>query len=193
MLEFKADHKQYKKEGAPVRFSDESLEQIRLIISRYPEGKQKSALLPVLHMAQEELGGYLSADVMDYVAGLLKLQPIEVYEVATFYTQFSLEKKGKYLIEVCRTAPCAICGGEKISHYLQEKLKISPGETTLDGLFTLREVECLGACGYAPAMQINTEFYENLTEDKVSEIIDDLAKSKNDLKTEGSKWAEKFF
>jgi NADH-quinone oxidoreductase subunit E len=193
MQEFKVDHKQHKKEGASVRFSDESLEKIKLIISRYPEGRQKSALLPVLHMAQEELGGYLSVDVMDYVAGLLKLQFIEVYEVATFYTQFSLEKKGRYLIEVCRTAPCAICGGEKISQYLQEKLKIRPGETTPDGLFTLREVECLGACGYAPAMQINTEFYENLTEDKVSEIIDDLAKDKNDIRTEGSKWAEKFF
>lgn len=193
MLEFKVNHKQYKKEGTDVRFSDESFEKIRLIISRYPEGKQKSALLPVLHMAQEELGGYLSVDVMDYVAGLLKLQPIEVYEVATFHTQFSLEKKGKYLIEVCRTAPCAICGGEKISRYLQDKLKIRPGETTPDGLFTLREVECLGACGYAPAMQINTEFYEFLTEEKVSDIIEELAKNKNDLKTKGSKWAEKFF
>jgi NADH-quinone oxidoreductase subunit E len=144
-------------------------------------------------MAQEELGGYLSVDVMDYVATLLKIEPVEVYEVATFYTQFSIEKKGKYLIEVCRTAPCAICGGEKISGYLQEKLNIKPGETTADGLFTLREVECLGACGYAPAMQINMEFYEKLTEDKIDGIIEDLAKRKDDQIQTGSKWAEELF
>jgi NADH-quinone oxidoreductase subunit E len=193
MPEFKVDHKQYSKEGSGVRFRDESLRKVRLIISRYPEGKQKSALLPVLHMAQEELGGYLSVDVMDYVAGLLNLQPIEVYEVATFYTQFSPDKKGRYLIEVCRTAPCAICGGEKISKYLQEKLKIKPGETTPDGLFTLKEVECIGACGYAPAIQINTEFFENLTEEKISGIIDDLKTNNKDQTPGGTGWAEKLF
>lgn len=95
MPEFKVDHKQYGKEGAEPRFSDESLRKVRLIIARYPEGKQKSALLPVLQMAQEELGGYLSVDVMEYVAALLKIEPIEVYEVVTFYTQFSPEKKRK--------------------------------------------------------------------------------------------------
>jgi NADH-quinone oxidoreductase subunit E len=193
MPEFKVDHKQYRKEGAVVRFPDESLERIKILISRYPEGKQKSALLPVLHLAQEELGGYLSVDIMDYVAGLLDIQPVEVYEVATFYTQFSLEKKGKYLIEVCRTAPCAICGGEKISGYLQQKLNIRPGETTRDGLFTLKEVECLGACGYAPAMQINMEFHEKLTEDKIDNIIEQLSKSGNDREQTGSKWAEELF
>jgi NADH-quinone oxidoreductase subunit E len=193
MPEFKVNHKQYVKEGIAVRFSGNSLEKIKILLSRYPEGKQKSALLPVLHMAQEELGGYLSVDVMDYVATLLKIEPVEVYEVATFYTQFSIEKKGKYLIEVCRTAPCAICGGEKISGYLQEKLNIKPGETTADGLFTLREVECLGACGYAPAMQINMEFYEKLTEDKIDGIIEDLAKRKDDQIQTGSKWAEELF
>jgi len=193
MPEFKVDHKQYIKEGTTVRFSGESLEKIKILISRYPEGKQKSALLPVLHMAQEELGGYLSVDVMDYVAGLLDIQPVEVYEVATFYTQFSLDKKGKYLIEVCRTAPCAICGGEKISGYLQKKLGIRPGETTTDGLFTLREVECLGACGYAPAMQINMEFYEKLTEDRIDGILDDLSKRRDDLKQTAPKWADELF
>jgi NADH-quinone oxidoreductase subunit E len=193
MREFKVDHKQYTKEGSEVRFSAETLEKIKSIFSRYPQGKEKSALLPVLHIAQEELGGYLSVDVMDYIAGLLNIQPVEVYEVATFYTQFSLEKKGKYLIEVCRTAPCAICGGEKISGYIQEKLKIRPGETTTNGLFTLKEVECLGGCGYAPAMQINMEFYEKLTEQKIDTIIDELTKKGEDLKQTGSKWAEELF
>ncbi len=193
MHDFKVDHKQYVKEGKRVLFSEESLGKVKILISRYPEGKQKSALLPILHLAQDELGGYLSADVMDYIADLLNIQPVEVYEVATFYTQFSLEKKGKYLIEVCHTAPCAICGGEKISGYLQEKLGIKPGETTTNGLFTLKEVECLGACGYAPAMQINMEFYENLTEEKIDGIIDDLSKQSDDLKQNGSKWAEELF
>jgi NADH-quinone oxidoreductase subunit E len=193
MSGFKVDHKQYKKEDRKVEFSNETLEKIRKIIRRYPEGRSESALLPVLHIAQEELGGYLSPDVMDYVAGLLGIPPIRVYEVATFYTQFYLEKTGTYVIEVCRTGPCAICGGEKISEFLQKKLNISDGGTTSDGLFTLREVECLGACGYAPAMQINTEFYEHLTEEKAAEIIDMLRKSGNSAKMEGSRWTDKFF
>jgi NADH-quinone oxidoreductase subunit E len=193
MSGFKVDHKQYKKEGHTVEFSIETLGKVRKIIERYPEGHADSALLPVLHIAQEELGGYLSPDIMDYVAGLLGILPIRVYEVASFYSQFYLEKTGTYVIEVCRTGPCAICGGEKISEFLEKKLKISDGETTSDGLFTLREVECLGACGYAPAMQINTEFYEHLTEEKAGEIIDMLGKNGNNSKMEGSRWTDKFF
>ena len=127
---------------------------------------EKSALLPLLHMAQEEFEGYLSVDVMDYVATLLNIQPIEVYEVATFYSQYYLDPVGKYVIEICRTGPCAICGGEAIQSYLEEKLAIKTGGTTPDGLFTLKAVECLGACGSAPVMQINTEFYEFLTKEK---------------------------
>lgn len=190
---FKVDHKQHKKENLKVEFTSGILEKVKNIISRYPDERRRSALLPILHIAQEEMGGYLSVDVMDYVAGILEIQPVEVYEVATFYSQFYLEKRGKYVIEVCRTGPCAICGGEKISEYLQKKLKIKNGETTPDGLFTLREVECLGACGYAPVMQINTEFYEHLTETKTDEIIDRLQKNSENFKTEGSRWTDKFF
>jgi NADH-quinone oxidoreductase subunit E len=193
MSGFKVDHKQYRKEKQDVKFNSETLGKVNRIIGRYPEGRSKSALLPVLHIAQEELGGYLSVDIMDYVADLLNIQPVEVYEVATFYTQFYLEKGGRYIIEVCRTAPCAICGGEKISEYLQKKLNIKDGQTTKDGMFTLREVECLGACGYAPAMQINTEFYEHLTEQKTDEIIDSLRNNSETKTPEGSKWTEKFF
>jgi NADH-quinone oxidoreductase subunit E len=193
MSGFKVDNKQYKKEGRKVEFSGDTLDKVRMIIARYPEGHSDSALLPLLYIAQEELGGYLSVDVMDYVAGLLGIVPVRVYEVATFYTQFYLEKTGSYVIEVCRTGPCAICGGEKISEFLQKKLNISDGETTSDGLFTLREVECLGACGYAPAMQINTEFYEHLTEEKAGEIIDMLRKNGESEKMEGQRWTDKFF
>jgi NADH-quinone oxidoreductase subunit E len=193
MSGFKVAHKQYKTEGENVAFSAEILEKVKRIISMYPEGRQKSALLPVMHIAQEEFGGYLSVDAMNYIASLLEIQPVEVYEVATFYSQFYLEKTGKYVIEVCRTGPCAICGGEKISEYLQKKLKISDGQTTSDGLFTLREVECLGACGYAPAMQINTEFHEHLTEEKADKIIEKLRKDQVNFKPGGSRWADKFF
>jgi len=193
MSGFKIDHKQYKKDNLKVEFSAETLEKVNMIIGRYPSDHCKSAILPVLHIAQEELGGYLSVDVMDYIAGILGIQPIEVYEVATFYTQFYLGKTGRYVIEVCHTGPCAICGGEKISEYLQKKLNIEPGQTTTDGLFTLMEVECLGACGYAPAMQINTEFYEQLTEEKTDTIIDRLRIAEKDEKPEGSRWTDKFF
>jgi NADH-quinone oxidoreductase subunit E len=193
MPENKIDHKQYRKDGKPVQFSDEMRKKAEQIISRYPEGRQKSALLPVLHIAQEELGGYLSVDVMDYVASLLRIQPIEVYEVATFYSQYYLENVGKYVIEVCHTGPCAICGSETISEYLQEKLNIKVGETTTDGLFTLKEVECLGACGSAPVMQINTEFHENLTEQGIDKLLTEMKKRTNHTKPEEAKWAEKFF
>lgn len=185
-------HKLFDKEGREVRFSAETLEKIKNIISRYPEGQQKSALLPVLHIAQEELGGHLSVDVQDYVAALLELQPIEVYEVATFYTQYYMEKVGKYVIEVCRTGPCAICGGEDITDYLSSKLNIKDGETTTDGLFTLRTVECLGACGSAPVMQVNTEFYEFLTKEKIDKTIEELSQKANLDKPKESKWVEKF-
>jgi NADH-quinone oxidoreductase subunit E len=193
MSEFKVDHKQYRKKGVKVEFTAETLEKVEKIIGRYPPDRKKSALLPVMHIAQEELEGYLSVDVMDYIAGVLNILPLEVYEVATFYTQFYIEKKGRFVIEICHTSPCAICGGEKISEYIQKKLGIRDGETTTDGLFTLREVECLGACGYAPAMQINTEFYEHLTEQKTDEIIDDLKKNVNIKKPNDSRWTDKFF
>lgn len=187
------DHRLRVKENAQVSFSAETLEKVRLLMKRYPEGKQKSALLPVLHMAQEELGGYLSVDIMDYVASLLGIQPIEVYEVATFYSMFFLEKVGKYVLEVCHTGPCAICGSGEIVDYLKKKLEIDTGETTPDGMFTLRTVECLGACGYAPVMQANTEFHEFLTPEKIDGLLENLRNRANEEKPESSKWVGKFF
>lgn len=193
MLDKRINHPLHERRDKEVCFSESTLNRVEQIIARYPEGKQKSALLPVLHIAQEEFEGYLSVDVMDYVASLLNIQPIEVYEVATFYSQYYLDPVGKHVIEICRTGPCAICGGEAIQAYLEKKLAIKIGETTPDGLFTLKAVECLGACGSAPVMQINTEFYEHLTTEKIDQILDELTLKANKGKSEKSLWKEKFF
>ena len=162
-----------------IAFSKEKLDKVAEIISRYPEGRQKSALLPVLHMAQEEFGGWLDVPVMDYVASLLHIEPIEVYEVASFYTMYNLKPVGKYVFEVCQTGPCMLNGSDNIIAYIKEKLGISPGETTADGLFTLKPAECLGACGYAPMMQLGKHFREHLTKEKVDAIIEECRAKAN--------------
>lgn len=162
-------------ETTEIRFTPERLQKALEIIARYPEGKQKSALLPLLHLVQEQWG-WVSTEAMDYVAELLSIQPIEVYEVATFYTMFHLEPVGKHVIEYCRTGPCCLMGGEKVYDHLKKRLGIETGETTPDGLFTLKEVECLAACGWGPVFQIREKYYMNLTPEKVDEIIDELSK-----------------
>jgi NADH-quinone oxidoreductase subunit E len=156
-----------------MTFSPDKLNKVQEIIARYPNGRQKSALLPVLHLAQEEFGGWLSVEAMDYVASLLKLEPIEVYEVATFYSMYNLKPVGKYVFEVCQTGPCMLRGSDDIISYIQQKLGIKIGETTPDGLFTLKTVECLGACGYAPMMQLGKFYREHLTKEKVDAIIEE--------------------
>jgi NADH-quinone oxidoreductase subunit E len=164
------------------KFSDETLALAQRIMTRYPEGKQKSALLPLLHLAQMEFDGWLSAPAMDYVASLLKIQPIEVYEVASFYTMFNLKPVGKCLIEVCRTGPCWLLGAEDIVKHIEKKLNIKEGETTPDGLFTLKTVECLAACGTAPIIQVGETYHENMTCEKVNEMLSEY-KSKGERKT----------
>lgn len=154
-----------------MTFSEDKLREVDKIIARYPAGKQKSALLPLLHLAQESFGGWLSAETMDYVASLLHIEPIEVYEVATFYSMYNLKPVGKYMFEVCQTGPCMINGSDEIIQYIGQTLSIKPGETTADGLFTLKTVECLGACGYAPMMQLGKTFREHLTKEKIDAII----------------------
>ena len=161
----------------PIAFSPETLALVERIIKRYPEGRQKSALLPVLHLAQAEFDGWLSAPVMDYVASLLHLHPIEVYEVATFYTMYNLEPVGRCLIEVCHTGPCWLRGSDDILEHLEKKLGIRNGETTSDGMFTLKTVECLGSCGTAPMLQCGAEYYEDLTTDKVDALLEKLKSS----------------
>lgn len=162
-------------EQTPVTFSSELLAKFDEIKSRYPEGKQKSALLPLLHLVQAEFL-WVPTSAMDQVAAYLNIQPIEVYEVATFYTMYFLKPQGKYALEVCRTGPCCLVGAEKILSHLEDKLGVKEGEVTPDGLFSFRGVECLAACGFGPVLQISPEytFYENLTTDSVDKLIEDL-------------------
>jgi len=170
------------KENLIVEFSVELLNKFSDVVSRYPVGKQKSALLPILHLVQEEYG-WLSVDAMDKVALFLNIQPIEVYEVATFYTMFLLQPQGKYLLEICRTGPCCLVGAEKIMTHLENKLGVKEGEVTPDGLFSWRGVECLAACGFGPVLQIGPSytFYENLSEESVDQLINELKdKAKNE-------------
>jgi NADH-quinone oxidoreductase subunit E len=161
-------------------FSQEIIDRIQELSKRYPEGKQKSALIPVLHLIQETGNNSLTIEQMDEVAKQLRITPIEVYEVATFYTMFNLKPVGKYVLEVCQTGPCMLRGSDQIIDHIKNKLGIKNGETTADGLFTLKTAECLGACGYAPMMQLGKFYKENLTPEKVDAILEDcrLAASK---------------
>jgi NADH-quinone oxidoreductase subunit E len=166
-------------EQQPVTFSSALLVNFDEIVKRYPAGKHKSALLPILHLVQAEFG-WTSVSAMDKVAEYLNIEPIEVYEVASFYSMYFLQPKGKYVLEVCRTGPCCLVGAEKIMDHIEHKLGVKEGEVTADGLFSWRGVECLAACGYAPVLQIGPEytFYENLTEQSVDQLIDNLKNNK---------------
>ncbi len=161
-----------------IEFSQEALAKANKIIARYPHGRQKSAMLPMLHLAQSEFDGWLSTEVMDYVASLLSVRPIEVYEVATFYSMYNTKPVGKCLLEVCQTSSCWLRGSNEIVDHIKKRLNIEVGDTTSDGLFTLKKVECLGSCGTAPMLQCGADFHENLTTEKVDELIEKL-KSKN--------------
>ena len=158
-------------------FNEQQLAEFNRLVSRYPQGKQKSALIPVLHLAQESFGGWLDVPAMDYVASLLSLKPIEVYEVATFYSMINTKPVGKYVFEVCQTGPCMLNGSDNIINYIKQELNIGVGETTPDGMFTLKAVECLGACGYAPLMQMGKHYKEHLTKEKVDTIIEECRKN----------------
>lgn len=157
---------------AQISFSGEAMATVQRIISHYPQGKQKSALLPVLHIAQAEFDGWLSPEVMDYVAEVLQIKPIEVYEVASFYSMFHLEPVGKCVFEVCQTSSCWLNGAEDVISYISKKLDIKVGETTKDGMFTLKVAECLGSCGTAPMLQCGASYHENLTFEKIDGLIE---------------------
>ncbi len=166
-------------ETQEITFSNELIKQFDEIVTRYPEGKQKSALLPILHLVQAEFG-WVSTPAMDKVAAYLQILPIEVYEVATFYTMFFLQPQGKYVLEVCRTGPCSLVGAEKMMHHIEKKLGVKEGEVTKDGLFSWRGVECLAACGMAPVLQIGPDYtyYEHLTTEKLDALVDELKSKK---------------
>lgn len=161
---------------ADITFSEEAQQKAKDILSQYPADKSKSALLPLLHLAQAEFDGWLSVPTMDYVASILNIKPIEVYEVATFYSMYNLAPVGQYLIEVCQTSSCWMCGAEDIIKYLEKKLDVSTGEISADGMFQVKKVECLGSCGTAPMFQIGDKFYEHLTFEKIDTILEELRK-----------------
>lgn len=163
------------KKNEPVEFRVELVNKFDEIVKRYPEGRQKSALLPILHLVQAEFG-WLSVDAMDKVAAYLHIEPIEVYEVATFYTMFFLQPQGKYVLEVCRTGPCCLVGAERIMKHIEDRLGVKENEVTPDGLFSWRGIECVAACGMGPVLQIGPSYtyYENLTEERVDQLIEEL-------------------
>jgi NADH-quinone oxidoreductase subunit E len=157
------------KEGE-FSFTSENLKKAQEFIKMYPKGREGSAVMPLLYLVQEQYG-WVSEPAMRYVADMLNIPHIRVYEVANFYTMYNLKPVGKYLIQICRTTPCWLCNSEEILSTFKKKLGIEVGETTKDNLFTLKEVECLGACVNAPVVQINNDFYENLTPEKVEDIV----------------------
>jgi NADH-quinone oxidoreductase E subunit len=154
-----------------LEFSPEALKKFEATVARYP--KKEAAMLPVLYLAQQEFG-HLGAEAIAYVAKLMGQAPARVQGVVSFYTMYNMKPIGRHHIQVCRTLPCALRGAENVTGLIKKKLGIEPGQTTADGRFTLSEVECLASCGTAPMMQVNDDYYENLTEEKINEILDSL-------------------
>ncbi|AWG20600.1 NAD(P)H-dependent oxidoreductase subunit E [Flavobacterium faecale] len=161
-----------------INMTPELMARIEELCSHYPADKRKSALLPVLHEAQDAHDNWLSIELQDKVAEILNIKPVEVYEVVTFYTMYNRRPIGKYMFEFCQTSSCCLRGTEDLMDYTCEKLGVKIGEPTADGLFEVRGVECLGACGYAPMMQLGDFYKENLTKDKIDQIIDDCRDNK---------------
>ncbi len=159
-------------------FSTDNMAQAETVIARYPEDRQASATIALLGLAQRQNGGWLPKEAIEYVANLLAIAPIRIYEVATFYTMFNLKPVGKNFLQVCRTTPCWLCGSDGITAACLDKLGVGLGQTTEDGLFTVVEVECLGACANAPMVQINDDYFEDLTPERMAEIIDELKAGK---------------
>lgn len=169
-----SDNEQPKK----FEFTKANLKAAKDIISKYPEGRQASAVIDILYLAQRQHDNWLPTIAMDYVAKLLGMSFIRVYEIATFYTMFNLAPVGKYLIQVCGTTPCWLRGSDNIKAICKKKLGITPGQTSKDGKFSLVEVECLGACANAPMVQINDDYYEDLDENNFKKLIDYLTEDK---------------
>ena len=161
-----------------INITETLMTRINELISHYPSDKRKSALLPVLHEVQDAHDNWLSIELMDKVAEIIQIKPIEVYEVVSFYTMYNQKPVGKFMFEFCRTSPCCLSGTENLIDYTCEKLGVKEGETTADGLFTVVGVECLGACGYAPMMQLGDFYKEHLNEEKINQLIADCKDNK---------------
>ena len=173
----------------PESFAFKNAAAVKEIINRYPAGRQQSAVMPLLDLAQRQMaeegakanppyGGWIPRAAMDEIASILDVPPMRIYEVATFYSMYNLAPVGKYLVQVCTTTPCWLCGSAKVVEACEKNLGIHVGESTKDGLFTMMEVECLGACANAPMIQINDDFYEDLTPESMTEILESLKKGK---------------
>ena len=161
-----------------INITESLMNRINELISHYPEGKQKSALLPVLHEVQDAHDNWLSIELQNKVAEILQIQNIEVYEVVTFYTMFNQRPIGKFMFEFCQTSPCCQNGIEDLMDYTCSKLGVKVGEPTADMMFEVRGVECLGACGYAPMMQLGDFYQEHLTKEKIDRLVSDCKDGK---------------
>ncbi|MFA7275348.1 MAG: NADH-quinone oxidoreductase subunit NuoE [Pseudobdellovibrionaceae bacterium] len=170
----------------PQEFAFRDMAKVAEIIARYPKGKQRSAIMPLLDLAQRQVGedgatasppygGWIPRAAMDKIADIVDVPAIKVYEVATFYSMYNLSPVGKYLVQMCTTTPCMLCGSTNIVKTCENHLGIHTGETTRDGKFTIVEVECLGACVNAPMVQINDDYYEDLTPESMKQLLSDLA------------------
>lgn len=162
--------------GKPFEFSVKSQKEVAKIIEKYPPKRQASAVIPLLDLAQRENNNWVSKEVVEKIASLLNMPVLRVFEVASFYTMFNLQPVGRHLIQVCRTTPCWLRGSDNILETCCQKAKAKVGETSQDGLFTIVEVECLGACANAPMVQINDDYYEDLTPETMRAVMDQLAK-----------------
>lgn len=169
------------KSNKQVNVTERFLARVEELKSRFPEGKQKSALLTVLHELQNDNEDWLSIEAMDKVAELLSIKPIEVYEVVSFYTMYNQQPVAKYMFEFCHTGCCMTRGVEDLMEYTCNKLGVKQGEITPDGLFSVKGVECLGACGYAPMLQLGDYYHEFLTPEKVDALIEDCKAGKVDI------------
>lgn len=153
--------------------SSEGMEQVAVWVKKYPEERKRAAIIPIMSIVQEE-HGYLTQELMDAVADYLACPKIASYEVASFYSMFRLKKAGKHVISLCTNVSCMLAGSEDLKKWFKDELGIAPGETTADGNFTLKEVECMAACGGAPMLEVDKQYHENLTVDKVAHLIHEL-------------------
>jgi NADH-quinone oxidoreductase subunit E len=154
--------------------SEASRAEIDRWIAKYPPDRKQAAVMAALRIAQDQNGGWLSVELIEAVAEYLEMPPIAAHEVATFYTMYDLKPVGRHKVCICTNISCQLNGSARIMDHLQKKLGVKPGETTSGGKFTLKEVECLGACGGAPMMMVDKTYYENLTPEKVDQILDQL-------------------
>ena len=162
--------------GTAFEFTPENIEKAKAFIAKYPDGRQQSAVMPLLDLAQRQNDNWLSREALEYIGKFLDVPYMRVLEVATFYTMYNLKPVGKYFLQLCRTTPCWLRGSDNLEAVCKKKLGISNGETSEDGMFTLLEVECLGACVNAPVVQINDDFYEDLNAENFEALLDKLAK-----------------